>query len=166
MPSLNKAMVIGHLGQDPEAKYTPSGKAVCNINIASSYKYTNKETGEQIKKTEWHRLVFWGKLAEILCEYCRKGDPIYIEGRLETRKWTDKSNVDHYTTEIIVGQMQMLGGKKERTDRAPAAAPPPEQDFDFEDDIPFVFSGASLLGLLSFMDEIQKMLQMSQSFIA
>lgn len=147
MPSLNKAMIIGHLGSEPELKYTPSGTAVLSISCASSYKWKNKANGQDEQQTEWHRLVFWGKLAEVVTQYARKGDPIYVEGRLETRKWIDKKNVDHYTTEIIVSQMQLLGnrGNAKKDLSKPRTQPPkqevPQQEIpsfeDFDDDIPF-----------------------------
>jgi single-strand DNA-binding protein len=105
---VNKVILIGNLGQDPEVKYMPSGEAVANVTIATSESWKDKNTGEQKENTEWHRLVFFRRLAEIAGEYLRKGSKIYVEGKLQTRKWQDKNGVDHWTTEIIVGQMQML----------------------------------------------------------
>lgn len=111
---VNKVILVGNLGQDPEIRYMPSGGAVANISIATSESWKDKNTGEQKEKTEWHRVVIFGKLAEIAGEYLKKGSQVYIEGALQTRKWTDQSGVDKYTTEIVVamnGVMQMLGSK-------------------------------------------------------
>ncbi|TMO69327.1 single-stranded DNA-binding protein, partial [Pseudoalteromonas aurantia] len=112
---VNKVILVGNLGQDPEVRYMPNGNGVANITLATSDSYKDKNTGQMIDKTEWHRVVFFGKLAEIVGEYCRKGSQIYVEGKLQTRKWTDQSGQDKYTTEIVVdgftGQMQMLGAR-------------------------------------------------------
>jgi len=111
---VNKVILVGNLGQDPEIRYMPSGSAVTNISIATSESWKDKATGEQKEKTEWHRVVIFGKLAEIAGEYLKKGSQVYIEGALQTRKWTDQSGNDKYTTEIVVamnGVMQMLGSK-------------------------------------------------------
>ncbi|MBO1520403.1 single-stranded DNA-binding protein [Oceanisphaera pacifica] len=111
---INKVILIGHLGQDPEVRYMPNGNAVANITLATSETWRDKQSGEQRERTEWHRVVFFGKLAEIVGEYQRKGSQIYIEGRLQTRKWQDQSGQDRYTTEVVVdmgGTMQMLGGR-------------------------------------------------------
>lgn len=111
---INKVILIGHLGQDPEVRYMPNGNAVANITLATSETWRDKQSGEQRERTEWHRVVFFGKLAEIVGEYQRKGSQIYIEGRLQTRKWQDQSGQDKYTTEVVVdmgGTMQMLGGR-------------------------------------------------------
>ena len=112
---INKVILVGNLGQDPEVRYTPNGNAVANITLATSDSYKDKNTGQQIDKTEWHRVVFFGKVAEVVGDYCRKGAQIYIEGKLQTRKWQDQQGQDKYTTEIVVdsftGQMQMLGGR-------------------------------------------------------
>lgn len=111
---VNKVILVGNLGQDPEIRYMPSGGAVANISIATSESWKDKATGEQKEKTEWHRVVIFGKLAEIAGEYLKKGSQVYIEGTLQTRKWTDQAGVDKYTTEIVVamnGVMQMLGSK-------------------------------------------------------
>jgi len=110
MASLNKVMLIGNLGRDPEIRYMPSGDAMANLNIATTDNWKDKG-GEKQERTEWHRVVMFGKLAEITGEYLKKGSQIYIEGRLQTRKWTDKSNVERYTTEIVADRMQMLGGR-------------------------------------------------------
>ena len=111
MAGVNKVILIGRLGNNPEMRYMPSGEAVANLSIATSETWTDKTTGAKREKTEWHRVVAFRKLAEIIGQYCKKGDQIYIEGKLQTRKWTDKNGQDHYTTEIIADQMQMLGGK-------------------------------------------------------
>lgn len=110
---VNKVILVGHLGQDPEVRYMPNGGAVANITLATSESWRDKATGEQKEKTEWHRVVLFGKLAEIAGEYLRKGSQVYIEGSLQTRKWTDQAGVEKYTTEIVVnigGSLQMLGG--------------------------------------------------------
>ena len=107
--------MVGNLGQDPEVRYMPNGNGVANITLATSDSYKDKNTGQMVDKTEWHRVVFFGKLAEIVGEYCRKGSQIYVEGKLQTRKWTDQQGQEKYTTEIVVdgftGQMQMLGAR-------------------------------------------------------
>lgn len=112
---INKVILVGNLGQDPEVRYMPNGNGVANITLATSDSYKDKNTGQMVDKTEWHRVVFFGKLAEIVGEYCRKGSQIYIEGKLQTRKWTDQQGQEKYTTEIVVdgftGQMQMLGAR-------------------------------------------------------
>ncbi len=110
---VNKVILVGHLGQDPEVRYMPNGGAVANITLATSESWRDKATGEQKEKTEWHRVVLFGNLAEIAGEYLRKGSQVYIEGSLQTRKWTDQAGVEKYTTEIVVnigGTLQMLGG--------------------------------------------------------
>lgn len=111
---INKVILIGHLGQDPEVRYMPNGNAVANITLATSETWRDKQSGEQRERTEWHRVVFFGKLAEIAGEYLRKGSQVYVEGRLQTRKWQDQGGQDRYTTEVVVdqgGTMQMLGGR-------------------------------------------------------
>jgi single-strand DNA-binding protein len=120
MASVNRVILLGNLGRDPEVRYTPSGSAVCNVSIATSRSWKDKESGERQEETEWHNAVFLGRQAEIAGEYLEKGRPVYIEGRLKTRKWQDKSGADRYTTEVIVESMQLLGG---REDGAPAPAP-------------------------------------------
>ncbi len=109
MASINKVILVGNLGQDPEVKYMPSGGAVTNISIATTDTWKDKATGEKKENTEWHRVVFFNRLAEIVGEYLRKGSQVYIEGNLRTRKWQDQSGVDRYTTEIVAREMQMLG---------------------------------------------------------
>ena len=124
---VNKVILIGNLGQDPEVRYMPSGAAVANISIATSESWKDKATGEQKERTEWHRVAIFGKLAEIAGEYLRKGSSVYIEGSLQTRKWQDQSGNDRYTTEIVVqgfnGVMQMLGGKQDSQQGGQAQAP-------------------------------------------
>ena len=142
---VNKVILVGNLGQDPEVKYMPSGQAVCNISIATTESWNDKNSGEKVEKTEWHRVVFFRRLAEIAGEYLRKGSQVYIEGRLQTRKWQDQSGNDRYTTEIVANDMQMLGGKGGGTammsdppsspEAEPATAGSSSDDFD--DDIPF-----------------------------
>jgi single-strand DNA-binding protein len=113
---INKVIIVGNLGQDPEVRYMPNGNAVANISIATSESWKDKNTGQMNEKTEWHRVVMFGKLAEIAGEYLRKGSQVYIEGKLQTRKWQDQSGQDRYSTEIVVdigGVMQMLGGRNE-----------------------------------------------------
>ncbi|GLW37989.1 single-stranded DNA-binding protein SSB1 [Pectobacterium actinidiae] len=112
---VNKVILVGNLGQDPEVRYMPNGGAVANITLATSESWRDKQTGEQKEKTEWHRVVLFGKLAEVAGEYLRKGSQVYIEGALQTRKWADQSGVERYTTEVVVnvgGTMQMLGGRQ------------------------------------------------------
>lgn len=160
---INKVILVGNLGQDPEVRYLPNGGAVANISIATSETWKDKQTGEQKDKTEWHRVVIFGKLAEIAGEYLKKGSQVYIEGQLQTRKWQDQSGQDKYTTEIVVnigGTLQILGSRGSNSGEdfpqqnwgqsannnssAPAArkAPAPQQPsneppMDFDDDIPF-----------------------------
>lgn len=144
---VNKVILVGNLGQDPEVRYSPNGGAIANISVATSESWKDKNTGEQVDKTEWHRVVFFRRLAEIAGEYLKKGSKVYIEGKLQTRKWQDKNGQDRYTTEIVANEMQMLdsrGGSANFSQAEPAAAsnkggapadaPPPA---DFDDDIPF-----------------------------
>ena len=112
MASVNKVILIGNLGRDPEVRYSPDGAALCHITLATSSKWKDKNTGESREETEWHRVVFYNRLAEIAGEYLRKGRPVYVEGRLKTRKWQNKEGQDVYTTEIVADQMQMLGGRE------------------------------------------------------
>ena len=107
---INKVILVGNLGQDPEVKYMPNGNAVCNITVATSESWKDKNSGEMQERTEWHRVVFFRRLAEIAGEYLKKGSQVYLEGRLQTRKWQDQQGQDRYTTEIIADNMQMLGG--------------------------------------------------------
>lgn len=112
MASLNKVHLIGNLGRDPEVRYTPNGNAVCNVSIATTRQWKNKDSGERQEETEWHRVVFYDRLAEIAGEYLKKGRPVYVEGRLKTRKWQDKDGKDQYTTEIVANEMQLLGSRE------------------------------------------------------
>jgi single-strand DNA-binding protein len=138
---INKVILVGNLGADPDTRYMPNGKAVTNIRIATSESWKDKQTGDMKERTEWHTVVAYEKLAEIIAEYTRKGSQVYIEGKLHTRKWQDKDGKDRYTTEIIAQQMQMLGGKPQgerparQEQQRPAA--PPADDGGFDDDIPF-----------------------------
>lgn len=113
MSSLNKVQLIGRLGQDPEVKYMPSGDAVANLSLATSEKWKDKKSGENMESTEWHRLSMFGRLAEVAGEYLKKGALIYVEGKIKTRKWTDKEGQERYTTEIHVSDMKMLGSKQD-----------------------------------------------------
>lgn len=127
---INKVILVGNLGNDPEIRYMPSGGAVANITIATSETWRDKATGEQREKTEWHRVALFGKLAEVAGEYLRKGSQVYIEGQLQTRKWQDQSGQDRYTTEVVVqgynGIMQMLGGRQQGAN-APMGGQAPQQ---------------------------------------
>lgn len=164
MASLNKVILIGNLGADPETRYAPSGDAICNLRIATTEVWKDKATGERREATEWHRVVFFGRIAEIAAQYLRKGSQVYVEGRLQTRKWQDKDGQDRYTTEIRGDEMKMLGsrqgmggeagGSRQDSDAYDSAPPPsrpaaaasgapsraPAQGGgfgDFDDDIPF-----------------------------
>ncbi len=143
---INKVILVGNLGNDPEVKYMPSGGAVTNVSIATTDSWKDKNTGEKQERTEWHRVVFFNRLAEIAGEYLRKGSQVYVEGRLQTRKWQDNSGNERYTTEIVANDMQMLGGRGGSTSSdapstsssAPSPAPAPQASADdFDDDIPF-----------------------------
>jgi len=145
MAGINKVMLIGNLGGDPDIRYTPSGSAVANLTIATSETWKDKDTKEKKEKTEWHRVVFFNRLGEIAGEYLKKGSKVYIEGKLQTRKWQDKSGNDRYTTEIIGNELQMLdsrGGAVSNSNNSTStpsnAKPAGADDFsDFGDDIPF-----------------------------
>jgi single-strand DNA-binding protein len=167
MASINKVIIIGNLGRDPEVRYTPNGAAICNVSLATTRNWKDKNTGEKVEETEWHRVVFYDRLAEIAGEYLKKGRPVYVEGRLKTRKWADKDGIEKYTTEIIASEMQLLGGREgmggpggeegggasgggysrpapaARPAAAPAARPAPAPSKassgfdDMDDDIPF-----------------------------
>lgn len=157
MASVNKVIIVGNLGRDPETRYAPNGDAICNITVATTDSWKDKATGEKKEQTEWHRIGFYGRLAEIAGQYLKKGSSVYVEGSLRTRKWQDKQGQDRYTTEIRADSMQMLGGRQgsggggsesyggggdysqpaiapSRPQR-PAAPPAPRPDDDF--DIPF-----------------------------
>lgn len=120
---VNKVIIIGNLGSDPEVKYTANNNAVANITVATSESWTDKNTNEKKTETEWHRVVFYGRLAEIAGEYLRKGSKVYLEGKLKTRKWTDQQGVERYTTEIIANEMQMLESKQMDTPQQPMQQP-------------------------------------------
>lgn len=162
MASVNKVILIGNLGRDPETRYAPSGDAICNITVATTDSWRDKSSGEKKEQTEWHRVVFFGKLAEIAGQYLKKGRPVYVEGSLRTRKWQDKDGQERYTTEIRGDVMQMLGSREgmgggdssrggddyDAPPSRPASRPAPERSNsnsspassgfgDFEDDIPF-----------------------------
>ncbi|CVF69366.1 single-stranded DNA-binding protein [Serratia marcescens] len=146
---VNKMILLGNLGKDPEVRYTQNGGAIANLTIATSESWRDKQSGEQKEKTEWHRVVLFGKLAEVAGEYLRKGSQVYIEGKLTTRKWEDQAGAERYTTEIHVnvgGVMQMIGSKQEASQSGNQQSPPKQQNkhqpsneppMDFEDDIPF-----------------------------
>ena len=127
MASVNKVIIVGNIGRDPEVRYMPSGDAIANIAVATSYKSKDKNTGEQKEQTEWHRIAFFGRLAEIAAQYLKKGSSVYVEGRLQTRKYTDKDGVERYATDIIAENMQMLGGRVTGDDAAQAPASQPRQ---------------------------------------
>src|SRR3954469_5518133 len=112
MASVNKVIIIGNLGRDPEVRYTPNGSAVCNIGVATTRSWKNKDSGDKVEETEWHRVVFYDRLAEIAGESLKKGRSVYVEGGLKTRKWQDKDGAEKYTTEIIAEEMKMLGGRE------------------------------------------------------
>lgn len=159
MASVNKVIIIGNCGKDPELRYGSNGTAFCSLSIATTRSWKNKESGEKQEETEWHRVMFNDKLAEIVGQYLKKGKPIYVEGRLKTRKWTNKEGVEVYTTEIIANEMQLLGGRddaagEQRQAPARAQAPAPRQqapaprgpgsaaraihgDDEYSDEIPF-----------------------------
>lgn len=142
---INKVILIGNLGADPEVRYLPSGGAVANLRLATSESWKDKETGALQEQTEWHRVVFFNRLGEIAGEYLRKGSKIYVEGSIRTRKWQDQSGQDRYTTEIVGRELQMLDSKgagmpanaNNNSNMAPEAPSAPEMMDDFNDDIPF-----------------------------
>ena len=153
---INKVIIVGNVGGDPETRAMPSGSSVTNLTIATNESWKDKQTGEQKERTEWHRVAMFNRLAEIAAEYLRKGSQVYIEGKLRTRKWQDKSGNDRYTTEIIADEMQMLGGRGgagggsgggnfgggapsggEQQGGGGGNAPPQQGPDDFDDDIPF-----------------------------
>ena len=137
--AVNKAILIGHLGADPEVRYTPSGAAVANFRIATSESWNDKE-GQKQERTEWHRIVAWNKLAELCGEYLAKGRQVYVEGRIQTRQWDDREGNKRYTTEIIASRIQMLGRPEDRQAPAPVdepTAPVAPTEPDGDDDIPF-----------------------------
>ena len=149
---INKAIIVGTLGKDPETRYMPSGGAVTSIAVATNENWTDKQTGQKQERTEWHNITFFGRLAEIAGEYLKKGSQVYVEGRLQTDKWQDKQGNDRYTTKIIANEMQMLGGRpggssndyssssqqqqQQQSRPQPSNQPAPVDD-SFDDDIPF-----------------------------
>ena len=145
---VNKVILVGNLGKDPEVRYSPSGSAMANVTLATTESWKDKQTGEKQEKTEWHRVVFFNRLAEIVGEYLKKGSQVYVEGRLQTRKWQGQDGQDRYTTEIVANEMQMLGGRagggtsdwgasqdSGAGQSTPPSSSPPADDFD--DDVPF-----------------------------
>jgi single-strand DNA-binding protein len=142
MAGINKVIIVGNLGGDPEVRYTPSGSAVANFNVATSESWKDKNTGEKKERTEWHRIVVWGKLGELCGEYLSKGRQVYVEGRLQTRSYDDKDGVKRYMTEIIATDVQFLGSKESGGSRSGGGAPPRESiggqgPPPSDDDIPF-----------------------------
>lgn len=144
---INKAIIVGNVGQDPEVRYMPSGSAVAELSVATTESWKDKQSGDKQERTEWHRITFFGRLAEIVGEYVRKGSQVYVEGSIRTEKWQDKNGQDRYTTKIIANEMQMLGGRGGAggsagfNQEAPASHSS-ESGFastadDFDDDIPF-----------------------------
>ena len=123
MASFNKAQLIGNLGRDPEVRYTPNGTAVCSISVATTNSWNDKRSGDRVEQTEWHRVIFYGRLAEVVGEHMKKGRSMFVEGRLRTRQWTDRDGVTRYATEIVASEMQMLGTKPD-DGRPPAGAAP------------------------------------------
>ncbi|MEN9848407.1 MAG: single-stranded DNA-binding protein [Pseudomonadota bacterium] len=123
MSSINKVILIGRLGKDPEVRYTATGSAIANISLATSESWKDKQTGEKQERTEWHRVAFFDRQAEVVAQYLRKGSLIYVEGRLQTRKWQDQNGQDRYTTEIIARDMEMLSSKSENSGTASYSAP-------------------------------------------
>lgn len=136
MSSVNKVIIVGNLGKDPEMRYTQDGKAIANLTVATSESWKDKNTGEKREKAEWHKVTFFDKLAEIVGKYLKKGSKIYLEGKLQTRKWQDKDGQDRYTTEIVGSEMKMLGGKSEGESRAAPAQAASNAVNDFDDDLP------------------------------
>ena len=140
MSSVNKALIIGNLGQDPEIKYTQSGSPVANLSVATSERWKDKNTGEQKEQTEWHRVVVFGRLAEIAEQYLKKGSKIFIEGKIQTRDWEDADGNKKYTTEVVAREMTMLDSKASMSSDAPSPDSPSKEtakDDSFEEDIPF-----------------------------
>lgn len=151
MASVNKVILIGNLGKDPEVRYMPSGRAVANVTIATNEVWKDRNTGEKQGRTEWHNVVFYSPHAEVVGQYLRKGSSVFVEGRLQTRKWQDKNGQDRYTTEIIANEMKMLGGRGDQSGSQPAQQPRSQSNQDarnkaafgaqspagFDDDIPF-----------------------------
>ena len=137
MSSVNKVIIVGNLGKDPEIRYTSAGKPIANITVATSETWKDKNTGEKQEKAEWHKVTFFDKLAEIVGQYLKKGSKIYLEGKLQTRKWQDKDGQDRYTTEIVGSEMKMLSGKGDGESRSAPAPAASNAGNDFDDDVPF-----------------------------
>ena len=156
MRGVNKVILVGHLGQDPDVRAMPSGSSVANLSLATNEQWRDKNTGEQQERTEWHRLAVFGRLAEIAGQYLRKGAPVYVEGRLRTRKWQDRDGHDRYSTEIVVNELQMLGGRGSTSQAGPDRPAPPAEsrdpasrpDMPFDDDIPFAWALLAPIGTL------------------
>ena len=140
---INKVIIVGNLGADPDSRAMPSGNAVTNISVATSESWNDRDTGEKQEKTEWHRVVFFNRLAEIAAQYLKKGSQVYVEGKLQTRKWEDKEGNERWTTEVVANQMQMLGDRMSNdmsSDNASSSQSSSDNDFstdEFDDDIPF-----------------------------
>ena len=140
---INKVIIVGNLGADPDSRAMPSGNAVTNISVATSESWNDRETGEKQEKTEWHRVVFFNRLAEIAAQYLKKGSQVYVEGKLQTRKWEDKEGNERWTTEVVANQMQMLGDRMSNdksNDNVSSSQSSSDNDFstdEFDDDIPF-----------------------------
>ena len=143
MRGINKVIIVGNLGADPDSRAMPSGNAVTNISVATSESWNDRDTGEKQEKTEWHRVVFFNRLAEIAAQYLKKGSQVYVEGKLQTRKWEDKEGNERWTTEVVANQMQMLGDRMSNdmsNDNASSSQSSSDNDFstdEFDDDIPF-----------------------------
>ena len=143
MKGINKVIIVGNLGADPDSRAMPSGNAVTNISVATSESWNDRDTGEKQEKTEWHRVVFFNRLAEIAAQYLKKGSQVYVEGKLQTRKWEDKEGNERWTTEVVANQMQMLGDRMSNdmsNDNASSSQSSSDNDFstdEFDDDIPF-----------------------------
>lgn len=141
MASVNKAIIVGNIGKDPDVRYSASGDAMCNITVATSENWKDKATGEKKELTEWHRISFFGKLAEIAGQYLKKGSQVYVEGSIRTRKWTDKEGQERYTTEIRGDEMKMLGGKSESQQEQRQTPKQPNKTFshgdELDSDVPF-----------------------------
>lgn len=153
MSGVNKAIIIGNLGKDPEVRYHTDGTAFATLSVATTYRWVVKDSGEQKEETEWHNISLRGKTAEVAGDYLKKGSPVYVEGRIRTRKWQDKEGKDRYTTEIVASSMQMLGQRNEKAEAKPKQKPVEAKPgkgagniADMEDDIPFVFDMNSILG--------------------
>lgn len=147
MASVNKAIILGNCGRDPEVRYLPSGKAVTSVSIATTSRRKDRESGEVVEETQWHRVTFFERLAEVVGEYVKKGSPLYVEGRITYRKYTDKDGVEKTATDIIASELQLLGSGEPKGERKPAATPAPKPESrpsrpasgfdDMDDDIPF-----------------------------